>query len=265
MTETRSATHVPSGHESIDEVGELVVSLFAAPAHRATSLPGWTAHELVAHLAAGASEESELIESHLECRPERPTRGFEERELPFRALPDVLLRDRLVEEAARLTVALEALAADSARDGVLFTGRRMTAADFAMHSRSECALHRWDLVGRDDIGWAMLGQPELTTHALRVLTAMSSLPETPARRVAPFATSNHRAMIRSAPFDDVILTISNGVVALAQAPIDDSPPSVELGAAARLLLLWGRREPSAPVDVCPESAERPLVTALLGW
>ena len=38
----------------------------------------------------------------------------------------------------------------------------MTAADFAMHSRSECALHRWDLVGRDDVGWAMLGTPALT-------------------------------------------------------------------------------------------------------
>jgi hypothetical protein len=266
MTETRTATTVPTGHGSIDEVGELVVSLLAAPAHRATSLPGWTAHELVAHLAAGAAEESDLIESHLEGRPERPTRGFEERELPFRALPDAPLRDRLVEEAARLAIALETLAEDPARDGVLFSGRRMTSADFAMHSRSECALHRWDLVGRDDIGWAMLAQPELTTHALGVLTAMSSLPEAPANRVAhALATSDQRVVLRSAPFDDVILTISDGVVALAEAPIDDAPPTVELDAAARLLLLWGRREPSAPVDLRAESAERRIVTALLGW
>jgi Mycothiol maleylpyruvate isomerase N-terminal domain len=204
-----------------------------------TACRGWTAHELVAHLAAGAAEEAELIESHLAGARERPTRGFEERELPFRALPDARLRDRLVEEAARLTVALNELSGDSARDGVLFTGRRMTAADFAMHSRSECALHRWDLVGRDDIGWAMLSQPELTAHAITVLAGMSSLPEAPANRlVRERGRRNLRAVVRSAPHDDVVLTLSDGVLTLEQTPIDNTPPSVELDAAARLPLLW---------------------------
>ena len=35
--------------------------------------------------------------------------------------------------------------------------------------------------------------------------------------------------------------------------------------AARLLLLWGRREPSARVDVLGNGAERPIIDALLGW
>ena len=89
-----------------------------------------------------------------------------------------------MEEGARLTNVLDALAARDAHEPVEFTGRPMTRADFAMHSRSECALHRWDLVGRDDIGWAMLSQPALTQHSLGVLSAMATLPEAPANRLA---------------------------------------------------------------------------------
>jgi uncharacterized protein (TIGR03083 family) len=255
--------------ETIDEVGELLVTLLATPASRVTACRGWTAHELVAHLAAGAAEEAELIEAHLRGDPERPTRGFEERELPFRALPDAQLRDRLVEEAARLTVALDRLAGEPARGGVLFTGRAMTAADFAMHSRSECALHRWDLVGRDDVGWAMLSQPELTTHALGVLASMWALPEAPVNRLAHLGDPEPiRTLLRSTGHDDVVVTVRDGTVAIRQVPIDTRPASIELDAAARLLLLWGRREPSAPVDLDADldadGGARRVIEALLG-
>jgi uncharacterized protein (TIGR03083 family) len=264
MTDIASSTI--AADTRIDEVGELIVTLLSTPPERATACRGWTAHELVAHLAAGASEEADLIEAHVRGGAERPTRGFEERELPFRALPDLELRDRLVEEAARLSVALDQLSARPPDDSVLFTGRRMTAADFAMHSRSECALHRWDIAGRDDIGWAMLSQPELTTHALSVLTAMSTLPETPANRVVrELGIRDVRAVIRSAPHDDVVLTISDGVFALESLPIDNGAPSLDLDPAARLLLLWGRREPGARVDVLAEGDERAAIAALLGW
>ena len=164
---TRTENHTPASvpdHADVDEVGELIATLFATPAHRLTACRGWTAHELVAHLAAGAAEEADLIEAYF-AGETRPTRGFEERELPYRALADAELRDRLVSEAARLTIALDKLAAGADTGSVLFTGREMTATDFAMHSRSECSLHRWDLVGRDDIGWVMLSQPSLTKHA----------------------------------------------------------------------------------------------------
>ncbi|MGO9874818.1 MAG: maleylpyruvate isomerase N-terminal domain-containing protein, partial [Acidimicrobiia bacterium] len=40
----------------VDEVGELITTLLATPATRLTACRGWTAHELVAHLAAGAAE-----------------------------------------------------------------------------------------------------------------------------------------------------------------------------------------------------------------
>src|SRR3954462_2004273 len=90
----------------LDEVGEFFSTLLATPAHRATACRGWTAHELVAHLAAGAAEEAALIEAHLDGAPGRPTRSHEARELPYRALPDADLRDRLIANAGRLGTAL---------------------------------------------------------------------------------------------------------------------------------------------------------------
>jgi hypothetical protein len=35
---------------------------------------------------------------------------------------------------------------------IAFTGTRATVAEFETHGRSEAAIHRWDLVGDDDIG-----------------------------------------------------------------------------------------------------------------
>lgn len=249
---------------AVDEVGEFITTLLGTPAHRLTACTGWTAHELVAHLAAGAAEEADLIESHL-AGMQRPTRGFEEREAPFRALRDEALRDRLVVEAGRLTVAIDELSR-SDHDRVMFTGREMSAADFAMHGRSECTLHRWDLTGRDDIGWVMLAQPELTKHALSVLSSMSALPEAPVNRLAKFAgRSAVRAILRSAPADDVVVTFTDGVLSLALEPVGDTAPDVELEPAARLLLLWGRREPSAPVDLHASGPAAAMLEALFGW
>ena len=248
----------------IDEVGELVTTLLSAPAHRLTACPGWTAHELVAHLAAGAAEEADLIEAHLAGEP-RATRSFDEREPPFRALADGELRDRLLEESVRLGVALRKLT-DVPSGSVLFTGRAMTAADFATHSRSECALHRWDLVGRDDVGWAMLAQPELTAHAIAVLTSMSTLPEAPANRMPASADgSEFRAVLRSAPHDDVVVTVTDGVLTMSMRPVSAAAADVELDAAARLLLLWGRREPSAPIDVYATGPGAGVLRSLFGW
>jgi hypothetical protein len=92
-------------------------------------------------------------------------------------MDDAVLRTRLFEQVERSVTASRRLAEDP-DDAVLFTGRCMSAAEFATHSRSERVLHRWDIVGRDDIGWAMLAQPELTLHALKILTEMPVLAET---------------------------------------------------------------------------------------
>jgi uncharacterized protein (TIGR03083 family) len=248
----------------IDEVGELFTTLLATSPDQLTNCPDWTAHDLTAHLAAGAGEEAELIEAHLAGEAERATRAFAEREAPYRALPDAVLRDQLVQNSARLSTALHEL---ERADGepVLFTGRPMTAADFAMHSRSECAVHRWDLVGRDDIGWRMLAQPELTKHALTVLMSMSTLPEAPPNRIASARLfPPTRLVLRSEPQDDVVITVSGGAVSMVLESPRAHLPDVELDPAARLLVLWGRREPSAPVTLHASGDERTLANLLLG-
>lgn len=228
----------------IDEAREFVATLLATPADTPTACPGWTVHELVAHLAAGAAEEADLIESHLGGLPERPTRGFGEREAPYRALDDTTLRDRLFTESLRLAAAIGRLGTET----VAFTGRSMTAADFALHTRSECALHRWDIVGRDDVGWAMLAQPELARHAVSVLTSMPSLREALGARLDVASGPSARVVVRSAPDDDLVLDVADGSLRASWA-LPAGPADVECEPAQRLLLLWGRHEPSSPLTI----------------
>lgn len=142
-----------------------------------TACADWTVHEIVAHLAAGAKEVADLIEESLDGRPERPTRGFEERELPFRALSHDELRNRLVVENKRKLIAYDALRERSSNPTISFTGTRVTVEEMETHSRSEAAIHRWDLVGDDDASDELLAQPELTAHAVKVLDRMAILNE----------------------------------------------------------------------------------------
>jgi uncharacterized protein (TIGR03083 family) len=243
-TTTTDISTEPAG--ALDEVGAIFTTLLQVPADAPTACAGWTAHELTAHLAAGAVEEAELIDAHLDGRPSRPTRPFAEREAPYRAMDDDDLRATLVEQGARLGELIDRLRAHGDADAVLFTGRPMTAADFAMHSRSECALHRWDLVGSDDVSRALLAQPALTAHALKVLGSMD-LPEAPAVRARAVALGDApvRIVLRSAPADDLVVTATGSTVTLALEAATDDPPTLEIDAADRLLLLWGRRPTGA--------------------
>lgn len=51
-----------------------------------TACRGWQVRDVVAHLAAGADEESALIEAALRGEPARPTRSFAEREARYREM-----------------------------------------------------------------------------------------------------------------------------------------------------------------------------------
>ena len=258
LTPAPSPATNPAG--AIDEVGEFIGTLVATPAERLTNCAGWTVHDLTAHLAAGAAEQADLIEEHLAGKPARATRAFDEREPAYRALPDNALRDRLLSEATRFTTAQAELGDAS----IAFTGWPMTAADFAMHGRSECTLHRWDIVGRDDPGWAMLGQAALTHHALGVLSTMSALTESPANRAVDLGVPDGlRVIVRSEPHPDLVITVVNGVPTLTLEPITDAPAHLVLSPAARLLFLWGRREPSAPIMLNAAGAHLALLDCLI--
>jgi hypothetical protein len=261
MTSTSDIVHVPF----VDEGAEFVATLLAAPPSQLTACQGWTVHEITAHLAAGSREIADLIENHLAGGEPRATRSFEERERPCREMDDATLRTLLFEQVARSTTARERLA-DSPDDVVLFTGLNMRAADFVMHSRSERALHRWDIVGRDDVGWKMLSQPELTLHALKILTEMPILTETLSNRLraANYRASDFTVVLRSESQDDVTITLKDGGMSVRSESPVDREVDAQLDASARLLALWGRREPSAPTEL-GTTANQDVLRCLFGW
>ncbi len=253
------------GNSTYDESAEFIATLTDAPPSRLTACAGWTVHEITAHLTAGSQEIADLIEDHLDGARPRDTKPFELREAPYRAMDDQKLRDAFFEQVDRSKDArgrLEELPGDA----VLFTGRLMSASEFVTHSRSERALHRWDIVGRDEIGWNILAQPELTLHALKILTEMPVLAEALANRlrVGTYGGGDSDIVIRSGFHDDVIISLSCGVLEVHMEIQTDRYIDVELDAASRLLSLWGRHEPSAPV-LLGKRTDRALLGALFGW
>jgi hypothetical protein len=248
----------------MDEATAFLTALEATPPEAPTRCAGWTAHDLTAHLAAGAAEMADLVEAALAGEPERPTRAFEDREAPFVAMSDADLRDRLVVEALRLGAATEALAATGESSTVGFAGRRLTSSELDLHGRSEAALHRWDLVGDDEIGRSLLAAPELTTHAATVLNDM--LPgsaESPTVRAGRAGVGNARAVLRSPGRPDVILVAEQGQARFEISECDDRAPTVITDPASRLLMMWGRHPTGAPVTWCEDPAARRELEALL--
>ena len=257
------------GVRPLDEGEAFIATLLAASPSQLTACRGWTAHEVTAHLAAGSEEIADLIESHLAGAGSRPTRSFEEREAPYRAMDDPTLRRHFFEQVERARKARQQLA-DDAGDTVLFTGRAMTAAEFVTHSRSERAVHRWDIVGRDEIGWELLAQPDLTLHALKILTDMTVLPETLENRLAAagWRSGDFEVRLRSEPHDDVVACLSGGSLTVRSEPPGDTRVDARLDPAARLLALWGRREPSAPIHLeggASNKNNRDALWCLFGW
>lgn len=221
-----------------------------------TACAEWTAHDLIAHLAAGAQEIAELIEDTIAGRPLRPTRSFDEREAPFAALPDDQLRHAMVEVTARKIVATRALAERGADATFEFTGRLFTAPQLETHSRSEAALHRWDLVGDDEEGDALLAQPELTRHAVTVLNTLPLLSEAPAARAAQGGLSDAQVVLRSPGQPDVVLIASADTarLELVQDGSVDGDAIVTTDAVNRLLTLWGRRSTRRDIAIIADPA-----------
>lgn len=238
---TGSETHDTT---PIDAGRAIVTTIDTLPPTAPTACEGWTVHEIVAHLAAGSMEQADLIEERLDGRPERLTRGFEEREAPFRALPDDDLRDRWMEQAKRKLTAHASLV-DRADPTIAFTGTQISAEELTTHSRSEATIHRWDLVGDDDISEELLTDPDLTAHAVKVLNRMPILDESArslGHRAADAVGHSTRIVFRSGDQPDVAFIASGdgGRFELTDQSDDDHTALVTTDPAHRLLLLWGR-------------------------
>ena len=218
------------------EAAAFMTTLDAVDPHQMTKAAEWTAHELVAHLAAGAAEIARNVTAFNEGGAEAvpATRELEDRETPYRQMgfPALCssLRDHQVEMMDAITTAI-------GRDPHALTpwaGRQMPIGAFVSHVRSEYTLHRWDLVGDDEVSNQLLAQPDLTAHAVMALG-----PALTSRGLAAGAEGLVRLASPGQP--DIMVSSSGAVFADPETdPGDDEGPAIEADAAARLLLLWGR-------------------------
>jgi uncharacterized protein (TIGR03083 family) len=257
-----------SGFEpgSSAEAAAILAALDALPPSAPTACIGWNAHHVAAHLAAGSRETADLIEESVPGQPNRPTRGFEERETPFRALSHDKLLLSLGTQIERKVAALATLA-QREDPSIDYTGTRVSVDEFTTHSRSEAAIHRWDLLGDDDTGTEMLAAPDLTTHAVKMLNRMPILNES-ARAIGQRASQVDAAPVRivfRSPGQPAIVLVASGNgtrFELAEG-IVDGDVTLTTDAANRLLVLWGRKSANRSVELDGDPAIIAALDAVL--
>lgn len=220
------------------EVAEFLNVLDSCSPSALTWCPARTARYLAAHVAGNYREITRHIEAYLSGSPLIRTRAFDEREPEFRLMssPELVSSIAAGEERMRLRIA-ELLEREA--DPVLrWTNRQVHAVGFLKHSRSECAIHRWDLAGDDEVSEKLLSQHELLAHAV---TFIGPLPMT-ARGMATGAGAGRalRARVRSQGQPDLLITVHRGQPELFLTE-PEGEALVEGDPAARLLFLWGRR------------------------
>jgi uncharacterized protein (TIGR03083 family) len=203
----------------------------------------WTVRDIVAHQAGNAEELARVLGAHLAGEPVG-TRGFAEREGSLRALNDADLWDALQDRMAALNEVAAAADEVPADTDVAWTGRTMKVPWFAEHMREELVLHGWDISGDDATARARLSEPWMTTHSVfavgRPLLAKGAEGLAPGERI--------EARLRVAGTDDVLVSADTDQTAVALAE-PEGPATLETDAAARVLLLWGRRQ-ADPARIC---------------
>ncbi|MEE6175800.1 maleylpyruvate isomerase N-terminal domain-containing protein [Mycobacterium sp. 050134] len=199
----------------------------------------WTVRDIVAHQAGNAEELARVLGAHL-AGDSLDTRGFEEREGPLRDLDDAGLWDALLDRMATLNEVAEAAEAAPPDTDVGWTGRTMKVPWFAEHMREELVLHCWDITGDNAQVGELLAQPWMTAHS--VFAVGRPLLATGAGLLRPGERVDGRLRVPDA--DDVVVRADGHDTSIELAPAE-GPATIETDAAARVLLLWGRR-PSDP-------------------
>ncbi|GAA1248398.1 hypothetical protein GCM10009665_44080 [Kitasatospora nipponensis] len=233
------------------EVAAFLDLLDTARPDALTACPGRTVHLITAHIIGNYAEITRHVDAYLKGDPLARTRTFDEREPEFRRLPATALMAAIAEGEQRMRRSLGELL-DKEEDPVLrWTGRQVHAAGFLKHSRSECAVHRWDIGGDDALGDRLLSQQELLEH---VVSFIGPLPMT-ARGMATGAGTGRpfQARLRSPGQPDLVVRVHDGPQFALAEP--EGEALIEGDAAARLLFLWGRRATPFHRLTCRGSAE----------
>jgi hypothetical protein len=208
---------------------------------------------VTSHEAGNAEELARVLAGHLDGKPVA-TRGFAEREAALRALSDDELWAALHDRRATLNDVAEAAEAVPADTDVAWTGRTMKVPWFAEHMRQELVLHGWDITGDDAAAQARLAQPWMTEHS--VVAVGKPLLVKGANQLDPGQRIEARLRVDGAA--DVALSADPDSVTI-ELVAPEGPATLETDAAARVLLLWGRR-PADPSrirsSVGPETLQR---------
>jgi hypothetical protein len=219
-----------------------------------TYCEAWTVRDIVAHNAGNAEELARILTAHLAGEPVPETRRFEVREPRYRMMSDPDLLAEAERRIEHLAAVLEAATAVDPDEMVPWTGRTMKVRWFGEHMREELVLHRWDVVGDDPAGTAALAEPWVTEHSVFAVGR-------PLLRRGLDALGDDRFMearLRTPECDDVVVRAGPDGTAVELAP-PEGRAVLETDAAARVLLLWGRR-PANPgrirSDVGPERLGR---------
>lgn len=217
----------------IPEADHLIAAIDAAEPDQLTACSTWRVHELVAHLAAGITEMVRNLDAYVSHGPDAvpATRGLEEREAPFRAMPLTDLRDTLIDGLGRQADLLATILGHDPAAVTVFAGQQMPVAAFISHSRSELALHRWDVVGSDETSLELLASPVLTEHAVTAMGAVLGRGHSTLHQPMNIALES--------PGQPTVLITATGLQ-FTDTNDGEAVRVIAANNAARLLLLWGR-------------------------
>lgn len=230
------------------EVEAFLATLAATRPGALTACDRWTAHDLAAHVAAAFEEVVRHLRAYTEGRPLTATRGFEEREAPFKTLPPAELLSAVERGEAQMRAEMAAILADEPDASLAWTRRQMRVDSFATHLRSECAIHRWDLAGDDERSFEILGSFDLLKHAV---TAIGTGPLTARGHAVDAAAPDSEecvVRIRTEGHPDLLVTV--GPRPSLELDESSGEPTIIGDQAARLLFLWGRTpQPPSRLEV----------------
>jgi hypothetical protein len=223
----------------------------------------WTVRDIVVHQTGNAEELARVLRGHLDGEPVE-TRGFEEREAPYRALGDAELWATLTRRMLELDEVANAGEDLPADTDVAWTGRTMKVPWFAEHMREELVLHGWDITGDDSAAQAKLAERWMTEHSVEAVGR--PLLKRGVGELGLRGDERVEARLRVVGSDDVIVSAAADSTDIALGP-SEGDATLETDAAARVLLLWGRR-PGDPSRICsrvgPEALGR-VRTLLSGY
>jgi Mycothiol maleylpyruvate isomerase N-terminal domain len=223
------------------EAQAFLVTIDDTPPEAVSACDGWTAHEVAAHVTGIAVEVIRHLEPYLQGDEVPATRSFEEREAPLQALGHSELVAELEAKEHMMRAIVGEVLEQEPGAVIPWTGRQMAVAKFIPHLRNEHALHRWDIAGDDDVSAALLAQSDLIGHSVGVL---GEILLRAGRRHDPDPGSPFQVCLRSDGEPDLRVVVEDGTARLTWAEGQCDDPWVELGPAARLSFVWGRRPDS---------------------